>query len=302
MPTRRTSRRPTSARARRRARSSTRASSRTSTSTCSSTTRTRDELNWINEGLVRLGADAHRLRRPVAADHGSGLRLAHPVLPRLARRPTPVEPEPACSERAGELADALGGPGLTREILCDYGAAYTMMEFLHGRYGTSFMTPPAPRGRERSRRSPGGARSGRIRHDSGRTSSTTGRPMVAVDGLLDDGAKTSRVASQGAVLRRRPWTRRSTGTTPHAYATPGAPPNGSDYVRLRDAERPLGVKDIDSLPFNGAATHAPRPHDWRSIRTRLGRPVTRRCTRARATTATKRSCAPFLFRRAQARA
>ena len=75
-----------------------------------------------------------------------------------------------------------------------------------------------------------------------------------------------------------------------------------DYVRIRDGSGPLGVKDIGSLQFNGAAHTRRDRTTGASIRTRLGRPVTRPCTRARATTATKRSCAPFLFRRAQARA
>ena len=44
---------------------------------------------------------------------------------------------------------------------------------------------------------------------------------------------------------------------PDAFSTPGAPPNGSDYLRLRDAAGTIGVKELGSIQFNGAATHIP---------------------------------------------
>jgi hypothetical protein len=85
--------------------------------------------------------------------------------------------------------------------------------------------------------------------------------MVAIDGLLDRG----RNLQGGRKSRYQTPTLDATidWNNPHAFATPGAPPNGSDYVRIRDGSGTLGVKDIGSLQFNGAATHTPRPHDWR---------------------------------------
>jgi hypothetical protein len=50
----------------------------------------------------------------------------------------------------------------------------------------------------------------------------------------------------------------------HAYSKPGAPPNGSDYVRLRDAEgNYLPASDIDEITFDGAASLAPLPLKWK---------------------------------------
>jgi hypothetical protein len=51
--------------------------------------------------------------------------------------------------------------------------------------------------------------------------------------------------------------------TSEAYSTPGAPPDGSDYVRLRDGSGGwLAAKDIRSISFAGAPSLAPDPVEW----------------------------------------
>jgi hypothetical protein len=51
--------------------------------------------------------------------------------------------------------------------------------------------------------------------------------------------------------------------TPEAYSTPGAPPNGSDYVQLRDAAgNPLAGKDVRSIRFKGSTNFAALPTQW----------------------------------------
>jgi hypothetical protein len=48
-----------------------------------------------------------------------------------------------------------------------------------------------------------------------------------------------------------------------AYESPGAPPNGSDYVRLRDASgRYLSAAQLRDVSFQGASTLAPTPVEW----------------------------------------
>ena len=52
---------------------------------------------------------------------------------------------------------------------------------------------------------------------------------------------------------------------PESYSTPGAPPNGSDYVRLRDgAGNALSATAIRSLEFSGPTHHAAEPLAWTS--------------------------------------
>ena len=50
-----------------------------------------------------------------------------------------------------------------------------------------------------------------------------------------------------------------------AYDSPGAPPNGSDYVRLRDAAgKPLSAKALKSITFKGATSLEPEAVEWAS--------------------------------------
>ena len=156
------------------------------------------------------------------------------------------------------------------EVLCDYGAAYTMMEFLRGRYGESFMTV--------LHRTAGNGFAGlqEALNAAGSSDTPAGvlhdwAAMVAVDGVLDRGAR----FSGGAARRFTTPTldARINWETPEAYDTPGAPPNGSDYVRLRDAGgRFIGASDLDSLTFDGTETLEPRPIEWVVDPAPAGRP------------------------------
>ena len=80
--------------------------------------------------------------------------------------------------------------------------------------------------------------------------------MVALDKAIDDGAKL-RGAAKDADYQAPSLSSSIYWENPQSYSTPGAPPNGSDYVRLRDAAgNPLAAKDIRSIEFSGAAKHA----------------------------------------------
>ena len=86
--------------------------------------------------------------------------------------------------------------------------------------------------------------------------------MVAADkaldtgvGLRDDSSPADfQVDSLNAAVR---W------DTPEAYSTPGAPPNGSDYVQFRTANGvPLAASQINTLSFKGTTQFAPVPTQW----------------------------------------
>jgi hypothetical protein len=142
------------------------------------------------------------------------------------------------------------------EILCDYGAAYSMMELLDDRFGDDFM--------------------GELHRDQltgfDSVESLTGgmsaselvdnwAAMAALDSVLDDGAHLKggnkadfQVSTLDASIN---W------DTIQTFSTPGAPPNGSDFVRLRDGEGAyLGASDIDRISFEGVNALPPLPIDW----------------------------------------
>jgi Immune inhibitor A peptidase M6 len=146
------------------------------------------------------------------------------------------------------------------EILCDYGAAYTNMEYVHGQFGTPFMKRLHNEdlngfsGYQAALNAHGGGTSTRdVLHRWAMT--------VAIDGLLDQGRK---LRGGVASLYQTPTMNATVNwDNPDAFSEPGAPPNGSDYLRLKDAAgHPVKLNDIKSLHFNGASRHTPHPVEW----------------------------------------
>ena len=206
-----------------------------------------DEVNWINEGLsvwaqtltgyvtpwkpiTDVGFDSH-----IQCFLG-WLSVATPANP---------NPRPACGPENSltRWEDQGGG-----EILADYGAAYSIMEMLQGRYGNGFMTAlhrGDANGLGGLQEALGGVspklQAQDVLHDWSL--------MVALDGLIDDGMKIS-----GKTKEKNVTTPTLDATinwdNPHAYSSPGAPSNGADYVRLRNAGGTyLRGDQIDSLSF-----------------------------------------------------
>jgi hypothetical protein len=133
------------------------------------------------------------------------------------------------------------------EILADYGAAYTFMELVSTRYGRSFM-------KSLHRNNYDGFRS--VRRIL-RRKAIPAKPnelvadwaaAMALDAVLDGGATLT--GGNAAELTVRTLTGRINWDTTHAYSGPGAPPNGSDYVRLRDRNGGyLNASQIESITF-----------------------------------------------------
>src|SRR4051812_48288249 len=50
--------------------------------------------------------------------------------------------------------------------------------------------------------------------------------------------------------------------SPQAYSSPGAPPNGSDYVRFKNGSGWMRADQLKSLTFKGAGSLEPDPVEW----------------------------------------
>jgi hypothetical protein len=139
----------------------------------------------------------------------------------------------------GNVPDLAGGPensltlwGDAGEPNCDYGAVYSFMEYAHRRFGTRFMTA--------LHRGDANGLAG--------LQEALGSRADARDVLHDWAASVARSVN---------W------DSPHAYARPGAAPNGADYVRLRDASgRYLRARELTSLSFDGATSIPGKPVEW----------------------------------------
>lgn len=208
-----------------------------------------DEESWVNEGLSDWAQTLVGYVNPAIAPDAPG-----------------ADGHLSCFQ--GFLGQNFGGPenSLTEwqdqggpEILCDYGAVYSFMEYLASHYGPDFMTA--------LHRNDANGLAGLdevleqfgSEYDAQQTLHNWAAAM-ALDaasgkkGPLGGDPKAFQIASMNAKIN---W------ASPQAYDTPGAPPNGSDYVRLRKADDSfLGARDLRSLSFDGASTLEPTPVEW----------------------------------------
>jgi hypothetical protein len=213
------------------------------------------ETTWVNEGLsdfaqtltgyvdaratvFQRGADSH-----IACFQGFGtVRTDFNTNPRDCGGP----------ENSLTLWGESPNPNAT---LADYGNAYSFMLFLHDRYGTDFVSRLHRDGEHQGLASVAAALKAEgvrdmyeVIHDY--------QSMVLLDKLVS-----SRDGRVYGVAKSRVTTPALHSTVnqanPAINATPGAAPNGADYV-------PLSVRgrDLRSIHFNGARTLPPLPLAW----------------------------------------
>jgi hypothetical protein len=198
------------------------------------------EVNWVNEGLSDWAQS-----------------LVGYVNPKL---------DPADPEADGHIATFLGfgGPGFGGpeqsvtawedqggpEILSDYGAAYSFMEYLYSHFGGDAFMSTLHRGKKQGlaglQEALGSTAVAQdVLHDF--------LASMAVDQAIDKGASVGE--GVGAVqLQTQSMSARINWANPQGYDSPGAPNNGADYVPVADASAPL--------VFDGAEGYAPAPVEW----------------------------------------
>lgn len=160
--------------------------------------------------------------------------------------------------------------GNPNAVLADYGNAYSFMLFLYDRYGVDFMSKLHRDGTLQGLPSIAaelklkGADLYTVLHDF--------QTMTLVDKLVGD-AKNSVVLG---VPKARVTTKSLRSSVnldnPAAYATPGAAPNGADYVPLKAGGKALKGTDLRSLTFTGATTLPPTPLAWTVVNNDPDRP------------------------------
>jgi hypothetical protein len=225
-----------------------------------------DEATWVNEGL---------------ADWAQ-------TLVGYVDTSVPPDEEDADSHIAcflGFLEQSFGGPenSLTRwgdqggpETLCDYGATYTMMQYLFDHYGGQELMTALHRGDANGLDGLAEALASVGQDEDVMQILRDWAATMALDAVLDDGARlkggdkaTYTSQSLSAMINwdnpeayTEDYTGEGSGIVAEGY-TEGAPTNGSDYVRLRDAAGSyLSAGQIESISFDGADAYAPRPVEW----------------------------------------
>ena len=222
------------------------------------------EATWANEGLADYAITVTGYGFPARSIFETGYEghIQSFLGWRALQTPANQIPQPnGGAENSLTVWEDQGG----LETLADYGAAWTFMEFLAGRYGAKFMTDLH---NEDANGLPGlqanldkyltGDKAQDVVHDWA--------AMVALDKALDDGAKLMGWAKEQTRFQAPTLNTSVYWANPESYSTPGAPPNGSDYVQLRDGSgTPVDASKIHSIEFSSPAKHAAAPMEWQSV-------------------------------------
>lgn len=243
-----------------------------------------DEALWLNEGLSDWAQVLTGYSDPATPITSSGYDSHVQCLLGHLGTATAANPLPRAASGPENSLTLWGDQG-PDEILCDYGAASTFLLHLQGRFGTDILTG--------LHRDPEPGLASVQRQLDVRAPGTTVRQVVqdwaatlAVDAQLDRGAglRYGALAVAGALDVPAPDLPVAQVQTPalsasvlwetrHAYDTSGAPPNGTDFVRLRAADgRPLKANELRSLSFDGAEAYPSRPVEWAVAASSPGRP------------------------------
>ncbi len=209
-----------------------------------------DETSWVNEGLSdyaqSLVGYVNTNQLPTAKNADGHVQCIQGYEPESFGGP----------ENSLTLWGDQGDP----EILCDYGAAYSFMMYLRGHYGAKFMTRLH---REKANGLNGLAKTLKWAK-SKRTAMQTvhaWQATLAVDHAIDRSHRVTGGSKKWLTSNRLKsevnW------NNPQAYNSPGAPPNGADYVRLGTPGNWLKASQIKRISFRGAKTLAPDRVKWR---------------------------------------
>ncbi|MGY2874119.1 hypothetical protein ACVW00_001309 [Marmoricola sp. URHA0025 HA25] len=208
-----------------------------------------DEVSWVNEGLSDWAQTLVGYVDPSIAPDAPGAD-GHLSCFQGYQPPNFGGPENSLTVWSDQ-----GGP----EILCDYGAAYSFMEYLESHYGEAFMTA-LHRNDDSGLDGLDAVLSQFHAHRTAQETLHDWAAAMALDSVAGQRKLTggdSRALSIASMNAKINW------DNAQAYESPGAPPNGSDYVRLRGQDgRYLSAAQLRSLTFAGSRILEPTPVEW----------------------------------------
>jgi hypothetical protein len=230
------------------------------------------ETNWINEGLSDFAqtlvgyVDATKtVDQPGADSHiycFQGFGIVQ----------TPYNPNPRDCGGAQNSLTLWGEDPNPNATLADYGNAYSMMLYLYDRFGTDFMSALHRDGEFQGIASLANELKGEGINDPYKVIHQF-QSMVLLDKIVGD-AKHSIVLGADKRVVTTPSLRSTVNLdNPESYDTPGAAPNGADYVALRGADgKTLKGSKLKTLTFDGASTLPTQPLTWSLVSNDPDRP------------------------------
>ncbi|MGZ8636779.1 MAG: peptidase M6 [Actinomycetota bacterium] len=217
-----------------------------------------DETNWVNEGISDYAQTITNYVDPTVPVDTIGQDSHVQCFLGWGNTETPANPIPR--EGGPENSLTLWGDqtDFEAEILCDYGAAYTFMEYLAGQFGHELLTALHLDTLN------GLPSLNNVLDGQAKPLNLIKRwaTMVAVDSMLDAGWTLE--GGEEADYQTPTLNADINWDNDQAYAAPGVPPNGSDYVRLRDdAGAYLDVDEVASVEFDGVTQLPGLPKEWK---------------------------------------
>lgn len=218
------------------------------------------ESIWLNEGLSDLAqtlvgyVDATKTIDQLGNDSHINCFLGWGTVQ------TPANTNPRDCGGPENSLNLWGESPNPNAVLADYGNAYAFLLYLYDRYGLDFISQLHRDGDHQGLAS--------VEHELAGEGAELYRVLHRFQSavLLDRIVDTRRGVVLGA--RKADVTTKSLNATvnlanPASYATPGAAPNGADYVLLQDKQgRPLKGAQLHRLSFRGATTLPAIPLAW----------------------------------------
>ena len=224
------------------------------------------EVTWVNEGLSDTAIALTGYGDPAAPitdlhfdSHIQCFLGFNSVQTDANPNPRPGGPENSLNVWGDQDFDH------EQEILCDYGAAYSFLLWLADTYGDEVLTTLH---NDAEHQGFDAIQAVLDAVDPGVTvlqAIDIWQATMALDAVIDDGATlTGGDAALYSVERLHALINWETGAPDNdAYDTPGAPPNGGDFIRLMDETGSfLGAGDVTSVDFQGVSELPPLPITW----------------------------------------
>ncbi len=221
------------------------------------------ETTWMNEGLSDFAQTLTGYVDSTATVFDKGADSHLYCFQGFGIVETPFNPNPRdCGGPQNSLTLWGEEAENPNAILADYGNAYSMMLYLNDRFGTDLISALHRDGANQGLASlavqlanEGISDPFKVIHQF--------QSMVLLDKLLGR-SPNARVIGTSKKLVSTPSLRSTVNlTNPEAFNTPGAAPNGADYVVLRNrAGQMLAGRQIHSVRFDGASTLPSLPLLW----------------------------------------
>jgi hypothetical protein len=220
------------------------------------------EVNWINEGLSDFAQTLTGYVNSTATIFDKGADSHLYCFQGFGTVQTPYNPNPRDCGGAQNSLTLWGEDPNPNATLADYGNAYSMMLYLYDRFGTEFMSALHRDGEHQGIASLAAELADEGINDPYKVIHQF-QSMVLLDKIVGD-AKHSIVLGADKRYVTTPSLRSTVNLdNPESYDTPGAAPNGADYVTLRGADgKALRGSKLKSVVFDGATTLPTQPLTW----------------------------------------